>query len=145
VTSAATVLENINHPRNAFNVETNAHDSFDALKWGIEAIQAEGQTTYRFRRVAQVSPTICRKDGDVISFNSGMNGTMIDGPDPVFCNLHLAIARVLHASGAADIIAEVYSDDNGEDFIGQPIYFGGPIISDEVLYQRLEDGLISYT
>ena len=161
--SAATVLENINHPRNAFNVESNAHDSFDALRWGIEAIQADGQvnsfiapqtiqplnyywkqTTYRFRQVVPASPTIRREDGDVISFNGGTDGTMIEGPDPAFCNLHLAIARVLHASGAADIIAQVYGDDD-DDFVGQPIYFGGPSISDEVLLQRLDDSLISYT
>jgi hypothetical protein len=78
----------------------------------------------------------------VLTFNCGTNGTMIDGPDPAFCNVHLAIARVLHASGAADIITEVYGDE--EDFVGKPIYFGGPI-SDEVLYQRLDDCLISYT
>lgn len=159
---AATVLENINHPRNALNLETNAHDSFDALQWGIEATQAEGQVngfiapqtiqplnyywkqlTYRFREVVVRSPIIRREDGDVISFNRGTNGTMIDGPNPAFCNLHLSIARVLHASGAADVIAEVYGDDE-EDFIGKPIYFGGPI-SDELLYQRLDDCLISYT
>ena len=160
--SAATVLENINLPRNAFNIQNDAHDSFDALQWGIEAIQADGQvnsfiapqtiqplnyywkqTTYRFRQVGRACATINRADGDVITFNGGTSGTMIDGPDPAFCNLHLAIARVFHASGAADIIAEVYTDDD-DDFVGQPIYFGGSI-SDEVLYQRLDDRLISYT
>jgi len=29
---------NINHPCNAFNVESNAHDTFDGLAWGIEAV-----------------------------------------------------------------------------------------------------------
>ena len=33
------VKKNINHPCNAFNAETNAHDSYDDLAWGIEAIQ----------------------------------------------------------------------------------------------------------
>jgi hypothetical protein len=33
------VKENINHPCNAFNAETNAHDAYDKLVWGIEAIQ----------------------------------------------------------------------------------------------------------
>jgi hypothetical protein len=32
------VKENINHPCNAFNAEFNAHESFDKLAWGIEAV-----------------------------------------------------------------------------------------------------------
>ena len=36
---AEEIKENINHPSNAFNAETNAHDAYDKLVWGIEAIQ----------------------------------------------------------------------------------------------------------
>ena len=32
------VKENINHPCNAFNAESNTHESFDNLAWGIEAV-----------------------------------------------------------------------------------------------------------
>jgi hypothetical protein len=39
---------------------------------------------------------------------------MIDGPDPEFCNLKLAIARALHAS---EIIAEIYGNDDDDYFI----------------------------
>jgi hypothetical protein len=31
-----------NDPSNAFNVESNAHDYFDQLSWGIEAQQLAG-------------------------------------------------------------------------------------------------------
>ena len=41
--SAKTILDNINHPRNAFNVEANAHNSFSKLTWGIEAVDYGGQ------------------------------------------------------------------------------------------------------
>jgi hypothetical protein len=41
--SAGTILANINHPRNAFHVQADAHDKFDMLKWGIEAIHADGK------------------------------------------------------------------------------------------------------
>jgi hypothetical protein len=41
--SAGAILENINHPRNAFNVERNAHDRFEQLNWGIEATHVNGQ------------------------------------------------------------------------------------------------------
>ena len=87
-------------------------------------------------------PLIRRNDGDRIYFNGGKNGAMIDGPDPGYCNLRLAISRVLHACGAADIIAK-YLDDE-EELVGQPSYFGGPFVSDELLRRRLEDRLSPY-
>jgi hypothetical protein len=37
------VLNNINHPHNAFNVQSDAHDTFDELKWSIEAVSANEQ------------------------------------------------------------------------------------------------------
>jgi hypothetical protein len=37
------MLDSINHPRNAFNVQTDAHDSFAKLTWGIEAVDDDGQ------------------------------------------------------------------------------------------------------
>ena len=36
------VRDKINHPCNAFNVENNAHESFDNLAWGIEAQEQPG-------------------------------------------------------------------------------------------------------
>ena len=39
--------ENINHPCNVFNVESNAHESFDKLAWGIEAVY-EGKQVSNF-------------------------------------------------------------------------------------------------
>jgi hypothetical protein len=35
---AEEVKQNINHPCNVFNAESNAHDSYDKLAWGIEAV-----------------------------------------------------------------------------------------------------------
>lgn len=37
------VSKNINDPCNAFNAETNAHDTYDKLAWGIEAVKDGGQ------------------------------------------------------------------------------------------------------
>jgi hypothetical protein len=37
------VIENINHPRNVFNVQRDAHDYFDELEWGIEATVVNGK------------------------------------------------------------------------------------------------------
>ena len=44
---AQTILDNINHPRNALNLESNAHDSMDKyLAWGIEAIPSGDQVSF---------------------------------------------------------------------------------------------------
>lgn len=103
------------------------------------------QIKYLYRKVASKSfATIRRRDGDEIFFNRGNNGNTIDGPDPEYCNLKLAIARAFHASGAADIIAEFYDNDDEDDFVARPIYFGGPFASDDILCLRLDDRLAPY-
>lgn len=66
------------------------------------------------------------RDGDVITFGGGSGGLGLNrGPHPLFCNLHLAVARVLNASGAAEVISQLISDaddiesphtSNDEDF-----------------------------
>jgi len=56
--------------------------------------------------------------------------------------MKLAVARALHACGAADIIAEMYGDDDDDEaIVSQPAYFGGAFVSDDVLFRRLEDRL----
>jgi hypothetical protein len=37
------IINNINHPCNAFNAESSAHDSYKQLAWGIEAVQDSDQ------------------------------------------------------------------------------------------------------
>jgi hypothetical protein len=34
--TAKVIQANIDHPSNAFNMESNAHETFDLLAWGIE-------------------------------------------------------------------------------------------------------------
>jgi hypothetical protein len=47
--------------------------------------------------------------------------------------------------GAAVIIAEIYRDnDDGEAIVAQLVYFGGPFVSAEILYRRLDVRLISH-
>ena len=50
----------------------------------------------------------------------------------------------MNACGAADIIAEMYGDDDDEAIITQPVYMGGPIVSDDVLFRRLNDRLLDF-
>jgi hypothetical protein len=88
-------------------------------------------------------PLIRRNDGDQIFFKNGVNGAMIEGPDPGYCNLRLAISRALHASGSAEMIAK-YLDDDDDGFLALPSYLGGPFVSDEALCRRLDDRLSLY-
>jgi hypothetical protein len=56
------------------------------------------------------------KDGDEIQFGRGCEGERLkNGPIPRFCNLHLAVARAMKMSGAADIVLEwkEQADDDG--------------------------------
>ena len=46
----------------------------------------------------------------------------------------------MNACGAADIIAKMYGD---EAIITQPVYMGGPFVSDDVLFRRLNDRLLT--
>jgi hypothetical protein len=58
--------------------------------------------------------------------------------------MKLAVARALHACGAADIIAEMYGDDDDDEaIVGLPAYLGGAFVSDDVLFRRLEDRLLN--
>jgi hypothetical protein len=47
----------------------------------------------------------------------------------------------MHACGAADVIAEMYGDDD-DAIINQPGYLGGLFISGDTLLRRLEDRLL---
>jgi hypothetical protein len=152
----------INHPSNAFNAEANAHESYNKLAWGIEAVEADGlvniiseqgsreltlsQWKYYFREIrpAEISPTIKLSDGQEIIFGRGdPNGQVIDKPNPEYCNIKLAIARAMHACGAADIIAEMdWDDDDDKTIDNQPVYFGGPFVPDDTLFRRLENRLL---
>ena len=93
-----------------------------------------------------VSPFIQLSEGDEIFFGCGTrtDGQAIDKPNPEYCNIKLAIARVMHGCGAADIIREMYGDDDDEDaIVNQPVYMGGPFVSDDILLRRLDDRLLA--
>jgi hypothetical protein len=50
----------------------------------------------------------------------------------------------MHACGAADIIAEWYGDDDdNEAIVNQPVHLGGPFVSDDVLFRRVDDRLLT--
>jgi hypothetical protein len=69
---------------------------------------------------------------------------VIDKPVPEYCNIKLALARAMNACGAADIIAEMYGDDDDDEaIVNQLVYLGGPFVSDDILFRRLDDRLLT--
>ena len=49
----------------------------------------------------------------------------------------------MHACGASGIISEMYEDDDDDEaIVNQPVYLGGPFVSDEVLFRRVDDRLL---
>jgi len=68
---------------------------------------------------------ICLCDGDQIVFGGGPEAARLGpGPNPLLCNLQLAVARVLRMSGAADIIAQIIDDGDDSDF--PHVYIASP-------------------
>ena len=40
------------------------------------------------------------------------------------------------------MIAAMYGPDDDEAIVNQPVYLGGPFVSDDVLFRRLDDRLL---
>ncbi|KAF5376509.1 hypothetical protein D9615_008688 [Tricholomella constricta] len=116
------VQQHLNGPGNVFNLESNVHTAFDNLKWGIEAQVDNGKVKYIYRRVPSAVShpgpgTSKLRDGDEIVFGKGKEAAKLgSGPLPFFCNMHLAISRVLKMSGAAQTIAQLKEDADDSDF-----------------------------
>lgn len=90
---------------------------------------------YFYRNVGGDPPAFLkRRDGEEIRF--GTSSEVVDLPNPEFCNLRLAVARVLHASGAAEVV-EKYLDDHEDQMGVGSLYFGNKFVPDEVLMDDL--------
>jgi len=64
-------------------------------------------------------------DGDQIPFGGGPEAARLgSGPNPLLCNLQLAVARVLSMSGAAEIISQMMDDGDDSDFAH--VYIASP-------------------
>jgi hypothetical protein len=75
-------------------------------------------------------------DGDEMELGKGDDGNTIELPDPRLCNLHLAVARVFTASGAAEVFNK-YLEEYEDDLTDVPVCFGRPFIPDDVLMLAL--------
>jgi hypothetical protein len=64
-------------------------------------------------------------DGNQVVFGGGPEAARLgSGPNPLLCNLQLAVARVLRMSGAAEVIAQMIEDGDDSDF--PHVYIASP-------------------
>jgi hypothetical protein len=137
--TAEVVREKVNGLGNVMNIESNAHTSYGDLFWGIEARVDNGtvriyspmpadltylrhKVKYIYRKLSGDSTVagpipIYLRDGEEIKFGGGLEANRLGpGPDPLLCNLQLAVARVLKTSGAAELIMQWMKDADDSDF-----------------------------
>jgi len=82
-------------------------------------------------------------DGDQIIFGGGPEAVRLGfGPNPLLCNLQLAVARVLRISGAAEVIAQIMEDGDDSDFAH--VYIASPAFCNILTAQlQLAGGVLS--
>jgi len=99
-------------------MELNCHKTFDKLQWSIEATPIIGGYQYHIRRTRPNGKapdaglaTALLADGTQLVFG----GDATTNPNPHYCNLHLAVARISYAVGLADVFDELDRDKDGFD------------------------------
>jgi hypothetical protein len=98
---------------------------------------------YRYRELgSQIAWSITKREGQEICFGQELKAANIALPNPHFCNLKLNIAKVLHASGAAEVLDQYDRDMDELKAMGE-VYFGGPYFSDDFLIEVLEGRLVN--
>jgi hypothetical protein len=83
------------------------------------------------------------QDGDEIVFYGGdmRHKIFVPLPNPQFCNLKLAIAQAMHACGTSEIMDQLHGNDDDDDeaIMTLPVYLGGPCVSDDVLFHKIDN------
>lgn len=105
---------------NGILIDLNCHGTFDKLQWSIEAIYVAATNSYIYKirrtrndkKVHAGTSSIHLSDGTEITFG---NKPGLAPPNPNYCNLHLAISRVVQAAGLADIFDVLVDEDDEFD------------------------------
>ncbi|KAI9763442.1 MAG: hypothetical protein M1840_000525 [Geoglossum simile] len=117
---------NINKPYNAILLDATSHDAFDAVDFSIRVDTSQTPTRYHLvkftdRLPAQISQKASSHTQQItnasiakslVYFGNGDQGLQVPLPDPEICNVHFALACVLHASGAAEALQLVLRDES---------------------------------
>jgi len=104
------VFEHINDVGNGLLLQGDLHNAFGKLKWGIEPRQEVGQPWRYYIRTFQRVMFVRGggSDGAEIEFDRHTTHRL---PDPELCKLHLAVCRVTHACGAAEVLEDLFYHD----------------------------------
>ncbi|KAK9241563.1 hypothetical protein V1506DRAFT_510306 [Lipomyces tetrasporus] len=139
----------INDPSNALLLSHAVHKAFDSFRFGLEC-QDEQYVIRKFSTVRMPQQLGPYADGTAVTF--GQNSRDVAVPSPLLCNLHVAIGRVLHASGAAETINKILQDEEelkdgdveGDYWLGVGASYIQRLLrnlqwSDELATDRLDD------
>jgi hypothetical protein len=100
------------------------------------------QYIFRSDYPGALSPTVKRKSGYALNFGPFRNEDADPDedirPDPVLCNIHHSIHKVLHMSGAAEVIYEMADDDDYEEY---NVGLGVSELGDSIFLDRLGEQL----
>ena len=100
----------LNKLPNAFMLDPRSHTAFDSFAFSIAAETSPYQTTtYRVVTFQDLSYILNSKNTTRTPLNFG-RANFDQLPDADLCNLHYAVAKVLHASGAKEAIREFVND-----------------------------------
>ncbi|KAK9370742.1 hypothetical protein V1509DRAFT_616705 [Lipomyces kononenkoae] len=113
-TSVEAILKGrgINSPSNIFCTDHSTHQSFDLFIIGIEYLYGQCRLRKIVPEEADEGPFMSHcQDGDQVIFGTGPQGNAVDLPDGELFNIHLSIVRVLHASGAGEVINNILQDE----------------------------------
>ncbi|KAK9312315.1 hypothetical protein V1524DRAFT_369860, partial [Lipomyces starkeyi] len=109
--------KNINSSRNIFCTDHDTNLHFDEFVIGIAYVNGQYWLRKLVPEKAWGRMSYCQ-DGEEVIFGNGPEGHAIDLPDGELFNIHLAIGKVLHASGAGETINKILQDeDNYNDGI----------------------------
>ncbi|KAK9384193.1 hypothetical protein V1515DRAFT_446902 [Lipomyces mesembrius] len=103
----------INNPCNLFCTDHSSHLQFDKFDIGVEYLDER----YFLRKLSLnrlPGPIALCQDGEEVFFGNGPHGDTVDWPDGELFNIHYAIGKVLHASGAGEVIDKILRDE--EDY-----------------------------
>ncbi|KAF3911692.1 hypothetical protein AA313_de0203745 [Arthrobotrys entomopaga] len=124
-------LEVVNHPMNGILLTPELYTSFRRLRWCIEAepgcdtipasdstdsgsgSEGENGTVYRLRLLTKspIPGMNIQLDEDILRFGDNDMFDRLPAPNPLFCNVHASIAKVLRASGGGGAVEAVLKND----------------------------------
>ncbi|KAF8576387.1 hypothetical protein K439DRAFT_664045 [Ramaria rubella] len=96
---------NIDRVENVFTLSVSIHYLFGMLAIWLDAVDGETHT-YRLRHGSTGASQV--PDGTLVTFRSAIQDAPL--PDPRYIAIHAACAKVLHASGAAEVVDQYLKD-----------------------------------